>query len=154
VIFFKSMTIFVDADACPVKSAILEAAKSFSCPVVFVASVAHQLPVDTGAKIVQVDASSQAADLYICNHASRGDIVVTGDYGLAAIVLGKGCYVLSFTGREYTQSNMDLLLEERHFSSKVRRAGGRTRGPKAFTTEHRNRFHISLTNLLEKIEGN
>lgn len=148
------MTIYVDADACPVKSEVLEAAKLFSQPVVFVASFAHALPTATEARNVQVDASPQAADMYIVNQARRGDLVVTGDFGLAAIALGKGCYVISFTGREYTQSNIDLLLEERHFSAKVRRAGGRTKGPKAFTSELRQAFHISITNLLGKIEGN
>lgn len=148
-----SRKIYVDADACPVKSEVVSIAGRFQWPVVLVASVAHEMPPYPQVEIIKVDSSSQSVDLYIINRIASGDVLITGDYGLAAIALGKKAAVLSPTGREYTQHNMDLLLEERHANSTIRRAGGKTKGPKPFGKEERIRFHISLTNLLQKLEG-
>jgi uncharacterized protein YaiI (UPF0178 family) len=148
-----SRKLYVDADACPVKSEVVSVANQFQCPVVMVASVAHEIQPYPQVEIIKVDSSSQSVDMYIINRISSGDILITGDYGLAAIALGKKAAVLSPTGREYTQHNMDLLLEERHANARIRRAGGKTRGPKAFGKEERLQFHISLTNLLRNIEG-
>jgi uncharacterized protein YaiI (UPF0178 family) len=121
--------------------------------VVMVASVAHEIPSYPQVEVIKVDSSSQSADLYIMNRIQRGDILITGDFGLASIVLGKKAYAISPSGREYLQGNIDMMLEERHVHAKIRRAGGKTRGPKAFGKEERHRFHISLTNLLRKVEG-
>lgn len=150
----KTYCIYVDADACPVKSEIVAISKEHFIPVVMVASTAHEIPDYPGVQKVKVDSSDQSADLYILNHIRQGDVLVTGDYGLAAIALGKKAYVLSPTGKVYSQENIDLLLEERHASAKIRRAGGRTKGPKAFGREQRSRFHSSLTNLLQEIRRN
>jgi uncharacterized protein YaiI (UPF0178 family) len=143
----------VDADACPVKMEIVNIAKEFHCLVVMVASVAHEIQPYPQVEVIKVDSSSQSVDLYIINRIRKGDILVTGDFGLAAIVLGKKAYVISPYGKEYLQNNIDMMLEERHVHAKIRRAGGRTKGPKAFGKEERQRFHISITNLLRKIEG-
>jgi uncharacterized protein YaiI (UPF0178 family) len=148
------MKIVVDADACPVKDEISEAAVRFGTEAVMVSSYAHRLPELPGVTNVHVDASDQSADLYIANRIRKGDILVTGDYGLATIGLAKQAYVLSPRGMLFTDDNIDRLLAERHASAKRRRAGGRTKGPKPFTSQDRSRFLHVLTKLLADMQEN
>ncbi|WP_245585930.1 YaiI/YqxD family protein [Paenibacillus pinihumi] len=144
----KVATIVVDADACPVKKEIVETARRFAIPVLMVASFDHYLQPEAGVRIVQVDRSDQSVDLYISNHVKRGDIVITQDFGLATIALAKGAISLSNRGQSYDDEMMDFLLERRHEQAKRRRAGGRTKGPKALTPEDRSRFQQKLTKVL------
>lgn len=146
--------LLIDADACPVKVEISKAALPFGIPVWMVSSYAHELPELPGVTNVRVDNSSQAADLYIANRLASGDVLVTGDYGLATIGLAKRAYVLAPRGHPYTEENIDRMLEERHYSAKQRRAGGRTKGPKPFTLEDRDRFLHVLTKLLTRLQEN
>ncbi|MBJ6363119.1 YaiI/YqxD family protein [Paenibacillus sp. GCM10012307] len=141
-------TIIVDADACPVKKEIIETARRFQVPVLMVASYDHVLQQEEGVQTVQVDRSDQSVDLYISNYVKRGDIVITQDFGLAAIALGKGAITLSNRGQRYDGDMMDFLLERRHEQAKRRRAGGKTKGPKALTSEDRSRFQQKLTKVL------
>lgn len=141
-------TIVVDADACPVKSEIAETALLFGADVCMVASYDHHMKQREGVRVVQVDRSSQSVDLYIVNHISPGDIVVTQDFGLACMALGKGAVVLSPRGEQYTNSNIDYLMERRHEGARLRRSGGRTRGPKAITDADRITFQQKLTKVL------
>ncbi|GKU79703.1 UPF0178 protein [Paenibacillus sp. L3-i20] len=113
-----------------------------------VASHDHRMSPQDGVQIVQVDRSSQSVDLYIVNHISKGDIVVTQDFGLACISLGKGAIVLSPRGEQYTDENIDYLMERRHESARIRRNGGRTKGPRAMTTSDRITFQQKLTKVL------
>ncbi len=87
---------------------------------------------------------AEATDIAVANRARRGDVVITQDWGLAALVLGRGCRAISPTGRVYRPETIDLLLEERHLKAKFRRGGGRTRGPRARTTEDETRFERAL----------
>lgn len=150
-----AMRMIVDADACPVKKEIVAASEAFDADVVFVASYAHELRED-GARvsIVQVDLSDQSADLYIANHLSSGDILITGDFGLAALGLAKGAYVMSPAGHRFTNHNIDSLLERRHIQAKWRRRGHYGKGPKPFTDQQRNEFLQSLTKLLAHLQEN
>jgi len=132
--------VVVDADACPVKAEIIQIAKEFSIPVFFVASYAHVMSGIQDAEVVYVDASKEAADLFIANFIHKGDLVITGDYGLVSMILKPGITVLSFRGIRYSQANMDALLTQRYMASKVRRAGGKTKGPKPFTLLERKKF--------------
>lgn len=77
-----------------------------------------------------------------------GDVVVTQDIGLASMVLGRDAAAIGVRGRVYDKATIDMQLFIRHEEKKVRRAGGRTRGPAAFTSEDRARFKRSLTELL------
>lgn len=146
--------IVVDADACPVKEEISRAAVRFGVPVWMVSSYNHQMPDLPGVTNIQVDASDQAADLYIANRLAPGDVLVTGDYGLAVIGLAKRSSVLSPRGMAFTNANIDRLLEERHLSAKRRRAGGRTKGPRPFTKEDKDRFLQVLTKVLTQLQEN
>ena len=97
------------------------------------------LPVGVGA---------DAADFAIVQELQPGDIVVTQDIGLAAMALGRGAQAIGVRGRVYDKATIDMQLFIRHEEKKVRRAGGRTRGPAAFTSEDRARFKRNLTELL------
>ncbi|UVI33605.1 YaiI/YqxD family protein [Paenibacillus spongiae] len=148
------ISIVVDADACPVKREIVEAARIWSVPVLMVASYDHHLQPEDGVQVIQVDRSDQSVDLYISNHVSKGDIVITQDFGLATIVLAKGAIALSPRGQQYDNDNIDFLMERRHELAKRRRSGGRTKGPKAMTGEDRVCFQQKLTKVLNSRQEN
>lgn len=144
------MRIFVDADACPVKDSIVEVAHSYNVPVYMVCSLSHFSQFGEGVESIIVDNVSQAADMAIANKTKQGDVVITQDYGLAAMVLGKGCLALHHNGFRYTNENIDDLLFKRHLHSKIRRGGGKHKGPKAFSQEDKNRFKELLIKTVKK----
>ncbi len=119
-----------------------------------VASFDHRLQPVQGVQIVQVDRSDQSADLYIANHIRKGDILVTQDYGLAAIGLSKGALVLSNRGQRYREETIGFMLEQRHISAKQRRNGRYGKGPKPFSDEDRDKFLQALTKLLSSLQEN
>ena len=142
------MKIIVDADACPVKDIIVNIAKEYQVDVIMVCSYAHFLEEQEGVQIVQVDQEPQAADIAIINRTNKSDIVVTQDYGLAAIVLGKGAYAISPRGMIYAEEKMDGMLAQRHIQQKFRKAGGRTKGPKPHSDKDDIHFEQNLRKLL------
>lgn len=142
------MRIVVDADACPVKSIITEVAKSFNVEVYMVVDTSHIIK-DTYAKVFTVDKGSDSADIYLINLAQRGDIVVTQDYGVAAMALGKGAYAINQNGLVYDESNIDSLLLARHIGKKIRRAGGKTNSVPKRTKDDDKRFEEVFSQLLK-----
>ncbi|MDI4646606.1 YaiI/YqxD family protein [Cohnella hashimotonis] len=146
--------VVVDADACPVKPEIAACVRAAGTRALLVSSHAHVLHAEEGVDVVTVDASDQSADLYIANALKASDILVTGDYGLAALGLARGAAVLTPRGKMIGEDDIDGLLAQRHFSAKQRRGGMRTRGPKPFTDEDRDRFQQKLTLLLRKLQEN
>jgi len=145
------MKIIVDADATP-KNALdicRQAAAEFSVSLVTVASFNHRIESD---RHVVVGNAPQEADMGVMNLAVRGDIVVTQDWGLAAMVLGKGAAALSPTGRVFREETIGFLLEERELKARFRRGGGRTRGPRKRTAEDDLNFKKSLYRLLKEKE--
>ena len=139
--------ILVDADACPrsVLQICIRLGRKFDAPVWTVASFDHN--IESEHPIVVGD-GFQEADIKIVNLTEVGDVIVTGDWGLAAMVLGKGARCLSPMGREFHAGKMDFLLEEREVKAKFRRGGGRTRGPRKRTLEDDRRFEASLEKVL------
>lgn len=127
----EEMKIFIDADACPVKQHIMNAAATHGLSVCMIFSTSHHGNTSNfeNAEKIMVDNESQAADMAIMNRVSSGDIVVTGDFGLASLVLSKNAYAISFSGRVFDENNIDRLLLERHLSQVLRRSGGKTKGP-------------------------
>lgn len=141
--------IIVDGDSCPVKDIILRISGETDIPVVLVTSTAHWTGRPTGeATVITVDNIPQAADIAISNQTAAGDIVVTEDYGLAAVVLAKRALPVSARGLVYSEKNIDRLLLQRHLDAKIRRGGGRTRGPKKFNEAARLRFEKALRTLI------
>lgn len=136
------MKIYVDADACPVKDEIITIAKGENIPVVFVKNYAHYTHESdpAGVKTIYVERGADVADFKIVKLIVKGDIVVTQDYGLASLCLGKGCIVLHHNGFAYSHKNIDQLLHTRHLSALARRSGQRTKGPSAYTKEDKEKF--------------
>lgn len=148
------MQILVDADACPVKDIIVRTAKKYEVPVTMIIDTSHELS-DGYSTVITVDKARDSVDIKLINLLKREDIVVTQDYGVAAMGLGKGARVLNQNGLIYTDDNIDRLLFERHLGQKVRRAGGRTRPIKKRTGENDEVFEKALVSLLERqrLEG-
>ncbi|MBG9587432.1 YaiI/YqxD family protein [Cytobacillus firmus] len=136
------MKIYVDADACPVKDIIISEARNLEIPVILVRSFSHFSNAEqpTGVETIYVDNGADAADYRIVKLVEKGDIIVTQDYGLASLGLAKGIIVLHHTGFSYTNENIDQLLQTRYLSAMARKSGQRTKGPKPFTAEDRERF--------------
>jgi len=144
--------IYVDADACPFKDVILEVAAAHGFGVTMIANYCHVLPDNEEIERIAVDKERDAVDFAIANRVAAGDIVVTQDYGLAALVLGKGARALSPRGLLYTAGNIDKLLDERYFGQKARRAGNRTKGPSRLTPDDREHFRQALAHLAAGLE--
>ncbi|MBQ9010538.1 MAG: YaiI/YqxD family protein [Clostridia bacterium] len=142
------MTIYVDADACPVIRVIEEVSAKMHVPVVFLCDEHHVLTPGTGR--VQVVASGpDAVDLALINQCRGGDLVITQDYGVAALALGKGAYGLHPGGKQYTDENISGLLMDRHLAGRARRSGKRhLRGPAKRTPEDDRRFRESLERII------
>ncbi len=144
------MKILIDADACPrsVLESCVRLGRKYHIPVWTVASFNHRIESDHA---IVVGDGFQETDLKIVNLAEEGDVVVTSDGGLAAMVMGKGAKCLSPTGRAFHPEKIDFLLEERDLKAKFRRGGGRTKGPRKRTSEDDRRFEVSLEKVfLEK----
>lgn len=141
------MKILIDADACPrsVLQICMALGRKHHAPVWTVASFDHNIESDHA---IVVGDEPQEADIKIANLTEIGDVVVTGDWGLAAMVLGKGARCLNPMGKEFHQENMGFLLEEREAKSKFRRGGGRTKGPKKRMSEDDERFASCLEKIL------
>ena len=137
------MKILVDADACPrsVLEICIRLGRKYNIPVWTVASFNHRIESDHP---VVVGDGFQEADIKIVNLTEPGDVIITGDWGLAAMVLEKGAKCLRPIGREFHQEKMDFLLEERELKAKFRRGGGRTKGPRKRTLEDDRRFEVSF----------
>ena len=138
--------ILVDADACPVKSRVVRIAKERKVPVIMVCDLAHEMD-DGYSKIVVVDTGRDSADFALRSRVVPGDIVVTQDYGLAALALAKGARALNQNGLIYDDANIEGLLAERSFSAKIRRAGGRMKGPPKRSAQDDEKFEKSLISL-------
>jgi len=146
--------IYVDADACPFKDVILEIAAANGLGVTMVANYAHEIAEAENVEVVRVDLDREAVDIAIVNRAAAGDVVVTQDYGLAALVIGKGVRALSPRGRVYDPAEIESLLDARHHAQKTRRAGGRLKGPPRLRPSDRERFRRALMDLVGKRKEN
>ena len=141
-------TILVDADGCPVINETIDIAKEFDLPCLLICDTAHEMHRD-GAETITVSKGADAVDFVLVNRIKKGDIVVTQDYGLAAMALAKRGRPIDQNGRWYTDHNIDQLLDSRHFAQKVRQAGGRLKGPKKRSAEQNEAFQKSLIQLIQ-----
>lgn len=145
------MRILVDADACPVIRLVEKIAKAYEIPVVLLCDTNHVLESDYS-EIKVIGAGMDAVDFALVGMCSKGDIVVTQDYGVAAMILGKGAYGIHQSGKWYTNENIDQMLMERHINKKARRASGKhhLKGPAKRTEEDDLRFAESFEKLVRK----
>lgn len=145
------MKIFVDADACPVIDIVEDIATKYNILVTLLCDTNHVLTSDYS-EVIVVGAGADAVDYKLISICHRGDIVVTQDYGVAAMALGKGAFAIHQSGKWYTNENIDQMLMERHLNKKARRALSRNhiKGPRKRTDEDDQRFAESFEKLLRK----
>ena len=143
------MQIFVDADACPVVRIVEEVAKKYGIVVTLLCDTNHILSSDYS-KVIVVGAGADAVDYKLISICHKGDIVVSQDYGVAAMALGKGAYAIHQSGKWYTNDNIDQMLMERHLNKKARRGSHKNylKGPKKRTEEDDKRFAQSFEKLV------
>lgn len=148
------MKILVDADACPVVKITEKVAKEKDIALILVCDTSHVMSSDY-AQVMIVDKGADSADFALIGRSARGDIVVTQDYGVAAMALGKGVYVIHQSGKEYTNENIDQMLFERHLSKKARRSSSKFygKGPGKRTEEDDIRFETAFRRLVERAVG-
>ena len=147
--------ILVDADACPVVRLVERAAKAHGMPVMLLCDTNHVLSSDYS-EIRIIGAGADAVDFALINLCERGDVVVTQDYGVAALALGKGAFAIHQSGKLYTQDNIDQMLMERHLARKARMGKGKhhLKGPKKRTREEDDAFEAAFDRLLREIKSN
>ena len=109
------MRIYVDADACPVVKITEQIASKYGLPVTLICDTNHILISDYS-EVRVIGAGADAVDLALINLCQSGDIVVTQDYGVAAMALGKKAYAIHQNGWQYTAENIDRLLMKRHMA--------------------------------------
>lgn len=143
------MRILIDADGCPVVDIAVQAAKENKIECIILCDTSHVFEKE-GARTIIVSKGADSVDFALVNMIQPGDIVVTQDYGLAAMCLAKKAVTVSQDGRIYDNSNIDSLLFARHNSKKIRMAGGRTKGPSKRTVEQDERFGQTLLALIKQ----
>lgn len=146
------MQIYVDADACPVVRQVENTAKKYNVKVTLLCDTNHVMQTDYS-EVKIIGAGADAVDFALISICHSGDIVVTQDYGVAAMALGKGAAAIHQSGRWYTDENIDQLLMERHMAKKARRTSSRNhlKGPAKRTRADDERFLESFQRLVEKM---
>ena len=139
------MQIYVDADACPVVGIVEELAKKYTIPVTLLCDTNHVISSDYS-EVIVVGAGADAVDYKLISICLKGDIVVSQDYGVAAMALGKGAYAIHQSGKWYTNENIDQMLMERHLNKKARRGSHKNhiKGPRKRIEEDDVRFAQSF----------
>lgn len=148
------MRVFVDADACPVVGIIEKVAREHNVPVTLLCDTNHVLFSDYS-EVIVVGAGADAVDYKLISICHKGDIVVSQDYGVAAMALGKGAYAIHQSGKWYTNENIDQVLMERHLNKKARRASRKNhlKGPRKRTSEDNERFRESFEKMIQILQN-
>lgn len=146
------MRFVIDGDGSPVKDEVIKLADIFNLPVLIVTSVDHFTNKEYPAFVsfIYVDKGADGADYRIVKEIQEGDIVVTQDYGLASLLISKKVRIFHHSGKEYLPETIDTLLTQRYIGGQLRKAGKRTKGPKAFTQSDRDHFTKIMTDVIQK----
>lgn len=144
------MRILVDADACPVVNIVEQVAKEKNIPVILFVDTSHVLS-SAYSEVITISKGMDAVDFALIGRGQKGDLVITQDYGVAAMALGKGLLALHQSGKQYTNENIDQMMFERHLAKKARRNSSHYhgKGPKKRTKEDDERFEQSLRRMLK-----
>lgn len=145
------MEIYVDADACPVVRIVEKVAGEYQLPVTLLCDTNHVMQSGYS-EIKTIGAGADAVDFALISLCRKGDIVVTQDYGVAAMALGKGARAIHQSGRWYTEENIDRLLMEKHLTKQARRSSSKNhlKGPGKRKSEDDRIFEESFRELLKK----
>lgn len=144
------MKILIDADGCPVVRQTVQIAEQFRIPCYVLCDTSHEFFYEN---VIVCDKGADSVDLRLVNLLDPGDLCVTQDYGLAAMCLSRGGMAVSQDGMFYSEDNIGALLEERAFSGKLRRAGGRMKGMKKRTAAQDAAFERALRQILAQGDG-
>ena len=144
------MKILIDGDGCPVIDIAISVAKKFNIEVVIMCDTSHIFNKE-GAKTMVFSKGADSVDFALINYLEKEDVVITQDYGLAAMAMNKASYVINQNGMIYNDENIDRLLYSRHISKKIRKSGGKTKGPKKRTKEDDINIEKTLNEILELI---
>ena len=147
------MKIYVDADACPVKSIIVDIAKKYDAKVIMVCDTSHIIN-DSYSEVITVDKASDSADLVLINNVKKCDIVVTQDYGVGCLAISKGAYAVNQNGMIYSDDNIDRILFERFLSKKVRNSGGKTKNISKRTKQDDEAFKVVFNSIINEVINN
>ena len=139
-----SLRLYVDADACPVKTEIFRVAGRYDVPVTLVAASWMRIEESRRVTLEVVAGGFDAADDWIAAHVAAGDLVITSDIPLAARCIAAGAKVLAPTGRAFTEANIGDVLATRNLLAELRGAGMETGGPAPFDARDRSRFLQAL----------
>lgn len=143
------MTVYIDADACPVVREAEDIARKYKIKVVLLCDTNHVL-TSGYSEVCVIGAGADAVDFALVNRCKTGDIAITQDYGVAAMVLSRKAYAIHQSGMLYTDDNIDGLLSERHMSKEARRASSKNhlKGPRKRTEEDNKCFSESFVKLI------
>lgn len=144
------MRILIDGDGCPVVDLTIKISRKFNIEVIIMCDTSHIFNKN-GAKTMVFSKGADSVDFALINLLKKDDIVITQDYGLAAMAINKASYVINQNGLIYSNENIDRLLYSRHISKKIRKSGGRTKGPKKRTKEDDLNFERTLTEICDKL---
>ncbi len=142
------MIVYIDADGCPVTDITIDIANKYHVEVVIVCDTAHEFSQDV--KIVVVSKGPDSVDFALLKLIKAGDLVITQDYGLAALCLTKKVHVMHQDGWFYTNDTIDGLLEVRQASKKMRQSRQRVKGPSKRTSQQNDQFKFNLDAFLKK----
>ena len=137
------LTIYIDADACPVKDEVYRVARRYAMRVMVVANAPLRVPADALVERV-VCSGFGAVDDWIAEQAGPGDIVVTADIPLAGRCLAKGAHVLDPKGHPFTENEIGAALATRDLLAGLRQSGAIAGGPAPMTAKDRSRFLSKL----------
>ena len=143
--------ILVDADACPVKEEVYRVAKRYGLKVMLVANSPMHIPSEDWLELIVVSDQFDAADDWIVDHATRNDIVITGDIPLAARCVKIGARVLEPKGDVFTETTIGNALATRDLMTYLRDIGIGTGGPASFKKRDRSLFLQSLDKVIRAI---
>lgn len=143
------LKLLIDADACPVLDLAIAISSEYEIKPILFCDTSHRIERE-GIITITVPKGPDSVDFTLVNTLTPNDIVITQDLGLAAMVLARCGYVIDQNGREMTSDNIEQLLYFRHVGQKIRRAGGRTKGPKKRTHENNQAFEIEFRQLCER----
>jgi len=143
--------IYVDADACPVKSEVYRVADRCGLDVTLVANSWMRVPSKKGVHLEVVEGGFDAADDWIVDHVGMDDIVITADIPLAGRCLKKSARVLGSTGKPFTEANIGSALATRDILSELRDLGEVTGGPPPLEKRDRSRFLQKLDEIIQEL---
>jgi uncharacterized protein YaiI (UPF0178 family) len=146
------ITIYIDADACPVKQEAYRVAERHRVRVVVVSNSPIAVPRDPLIERVVVSAGMDEADNYIADRAAKGTIVITADVPLAARAVKAGAVALAPNGKPFTEDAIGMALATRNLMDQLRSAGEITGGPKPFSPRDRSAFLGSLDREIVRLE--